>query len=133
METYIKDPNLFTAASNLLDDTNPEVSSLAGVKPSCWFCGNPQHPRSICSAREVICHKFSKKGHFAKLCNSSSSVLKSSTDVMFSPTLATTHSPATNSPFLVNTEINIQGWTCNALIDMAAMAKVLSIMTLLES
>ena len=37
----------------------------------CYFCGNPfslEHRRS-CPAREVTCNACKKKGHFAKVCN----------------------------------------------------------------
>uniref|UniRef100_UPI00358DF627 uncharacterized protein isoform X1 n=1 Tax=Myxine glutinosa TaxID=7769 RepID=UPI00358DF627 len=37
----------------------------------CYFCGNRQHPRIECPAREAICHLCSTKGHFAKVCKKS--------------------------------------------------------------
>ena len=39
-------------------------------KELCYFCGNWRHARSICPAREAVCRKCSKKGHWAKVCRS---------------------------------------------------------------
>ena len=37
---------------------------------SCDFCGNSKHSRAVCPARNVVCHKCNKPGHFAKVCRS---------------------------------------------------------------
>jgi len=34
------------------------------------FCGNPAHFRSKCPARQRICYKRGRKGHFAPVCRS---------------------------------------------------------------
>ena len=44
------------------------ASSAANIK--CFFCGNARHPRAKCPARDAICNKCQKKGHFAKVCRS---------------------------------------------------------------
>ena len=41
------------------------VASAVGVK--CCLCGLSKHPRSRCPAREAMCYKCKKKGHFAKV------------------------------------------------------------------
>ena len=39
----------------------------------CFFSGKfPRHPRKACRARNAICYKSEKKGHFAKCCRSTS-------------------------------------------------------------
>ncbi|XP_065677467.1 uncharacterized protein LOC124808611 [Hydra vulgaris] len=38
---------------------------------NCWNCGNQIHAKAVCPARESICFKCEKVGHFAKLCKSS--------------------------------------------------------------
>jgi len=39
----------------------------------CFYCGGPMHNRSHCPAREQTCHKCGKRGHFMKVCRSTSS------------------------------------------------------------
>ena len=42
---------------------------------SCTRCGQtPSHGKAKCPAREAICHKCKKKGHFKALCRSTVSV-----------------------------------------------------------
>jgi hypothetical protein len=56
-------------ATSPLDNQDP--SSLAALPTegaSCFFCGNNRHPGSKCPARDAICMKCQKKGHFAKVC-----------------------------------------------------------------
>ena len=39
--------------------------------PSCTRCGKlPPHTRDKCPAKDVVCRKFSRKGHFQKVCRS---------------------------------------------------------------
>ena len=40
------------------------------TKPQvCTRCGkSPQHGKGQCPAREAICHKCGKKGHYKKMC-----------------------------------------------------------------
>ena len=39
----------------------------------CYFCGNSRHPRFKCPARDFICSKCQRKGHFPKVCQSNPS------------------------------------------------------------
>ncbi|KFD47300.1 hypothetical protein M513_11810 [Trichuris suis] len=41
--------------------------AAAPKKSRCFFCGLSKHLQSQCPAREVICYKCNKKGHYAKL------------------------------------------------------------------
>ena len=49
-----------------------EISSpvLAAVAPKCFFCGNKKHSRAACPAKDAVCNRCQKKGHFAKVCKS---------------------------------------------------------------
>lgn len=45
------------------------VSATSGAS-LCFFCGYKRHPRNQCPAREAMCMKCSKKGHYARVCRS---------------------------------------------------------------
>lgn len=52
---------------------NCDETDLAAAAPSayqCCFCGNKRHPRSQCLAKDALCLKRKKQGHFAKVCRS---------------------------------------------------------------
>ena len=50
----------------------PKVTSQ---KPTCTRCGrSPPHARQQCPAREAVCHKCAKKGHFQSVCRSEKTV-----------------------------------------------------------
>ena len=34
----------------------------------CFYCGKGPHPKQSCPAKEVICHKCKKKGHYSSVC-----------------------------------------------------------------
>ena len=42
---------------------------------SCYYCGYDYHPRFKCPARDSICGKCNRKGHYMKVCMSNSSVV----------------------------------------------------------
>ena len=42
---------------------------------SCGRCGkSPSHIRQKCPAREAVCHKCAKRGHFQSMCRSTAKV-----------------------------------------------------------
>ena len=43
---------------------------LATETQQCFFCRARRHPRGNCPAKNCICHKCGKKGHFARVCRS---------------------------------------------------------------
>ena len=59
----------------------------AAANNKCFFCGNARHPRAKCPARDAICNKCQKKGHFAKVCRSEPVTTVASTG-MNHPTIA---------------------------------------------
>ena len=59
-------------------DSTHSDSTLAAANPKCFFCGNSKYPGSKCPARDVICNKCQKRGHFAKVCRGKASKPKKS-------------------------------------------------------
>ena len=45
-----------------------DEENLAAVREMCYFCGNNKNARQLCPARNAVCCKCQKKGHFAKIC-----------------------------------------------------------------
>ncbi|KAK3880809.1 hypothetical protein Pcinc_014730 [Petrolisthes cinctipes] len=94
---------------------------VAVVKGKCFFCGNSRHPRARCPARESICHKCQKKGHFAKVCRATSTTTTASAATTVSDdrvTLASVTSAAT--PGVLSkavAKITINGTEVEGLID----------------
>ena len=63
--------------------TNSEVIPVAAMSNrnnnnKCYYCGNNRHPRTSCSARDSICNKCKKNGHFAKVCKSTRTEISAS-------------------------------------------------------
>ena len=95
----------------------PALAVAVGTK--CFFCSLPRHPRVKCPAREAICHKCQKKGHFAKACPSKPSTTASlSTDSDNHATLATLTSAATPSSLSrAVVKVSINGTEVDGLVD----------------
>lgn len=74
---------------------NTLAAAVEATSPSCYFCGNNKHPRSKCPARDAICGKCQKKGHYAKVCQSKTASKVSAS--VHSPVLATTQCPGSLS------------------------------------
>ena len=76
LELYCAPPApSFSSAANEQRVAIEEVSidhsfASAAANNKCFFCGNARHPRAKCPARDAICNKCQKKGHFAKVCRS---------------------------------------------------------------
>ena len=49
------------------------------AKNSCFFCGRPRHNRSVCAARNAICFKCKREGHFSKMCRSNPKITSAAT------------------------------------------------------
>ena len=51
-------------------ETKTDPFSAAASSARCFFCGYNRHPRSQCPARDAVCLKCKKQGHYAKVCRS---------------------------------------------------------------
>ncbi len=71
-ETYVT-PNTptFSTAVAALPTDYPSESTIAAVsRPKCYFCENSKHPCHKYPAKEAVCRRCQKKGHFANVCRS---------------------------------------------------------------
>ena len=86
--------NVAAVSTNTSPPVDQDRESLAAIKKtasarkSCYFCGGYLHAnRASCPARDAVCHNCSKKGHCAKVCQSSR---KSATvNAIYKPSLCT--------------------------------------------
>ena len=63
---------------NPRNQNRPKYSDSQSFKgKNCNFCGGEIHPRPQCPARESICNKCKKRGHWGKVCLSSNSRYRS--------------------------------------------------------
>ena len=127
------------AASSSVDeivaDEGQPAPSLAAIKVSrrplpsvttssrCYFCGLDKHPRSKCPAREAICHFCAKRGHFSKVCKSTSAESKTVSASMITSLLAA----APNCLKQAQLSVLINGITTNALVDTGSSESFFSL------
>ena len=96
-QTYSQTSHQLNATSEELPkDTNSteistdRVTASAQKQEKCWFCGFSRHPRSKCPARDAICKKCHKKGHYEKQCLSKSKKFSAATNQIEEPTFLAT-------------------------------------------
>ena len=88
-------------------------ATSAAVDTKCFFCGYSKHPRLKCPARDAICNKCQKKGHYAKVCRSSQAPTGATTAATYRPTLASVTSALSKAMI----KILINGSQADGLID----------------
>ena len=96
--------NRFTSRHSSTAETPPRQSH----KQICTRCGKtPSHGKQHCPAKEAVCHKCSKKGHYQAMCRTSklAQVEAQPEEQEFLGTLKD-QSPVTNSPWEVNLSLN---------------------------
>lgn len=117
--------NMYAASAIPLKTSNDEEMpedghhNLAFINSKCSFCGSSGHPRSQCPAREAICFKCSKKGHFSRVCRSSGAQNKTAKSVA-STLLASVDRPEGNSTMVTN--VKLGGVAVNTLVDSGSFA-----------
>ncbi|KRZ44323.1 Retrovirus-related Pol polyprotein from transposon 17.6 [Trichinella pseudospiralis] len=123
-ENYNENRSLLeTVAAAANDENNDRLSESPGVvaatrNPRCFFCGRSKHPRFQCPAREAICNKCGKKGHYAKVCRFSvSSSTTASLSTITGATLASVGSTFPLSLAKAVVKILLCGKEINCLID----------------
>ena len=112
------------------DEVYDEKPSLAFTQSQskCFFCGQSRHPRSACPAKDAICKKCSKKGHFAKVClskkpNTSAAMMTNSSH---NPKLAAIGSSTIASLSNATVTVKVNRHNTRALIDTGSTESFIS-------
>ena len=62
----------------------------------CMRCGKPTHPRDKCPARDAICHRCNRKGHYSSQCLSKTVFAASQEDMAFQQDSIISEEPVAN-------------------------------------
>ena len=124
-ESYTDSQASFNAAVPSSPPATPPLdpSSLAALPTkgaSCFFCGNNRHPQYKCPARDAICMKCQKKGHFVKVCLGKAAVkpISSNSAAVWFPTLATVTPPVNPASLSKSSAmVSLNGFKVKALFD----------------
>ncbi|KFD50648.1 hypothetical protein M513_08455 [Trichuris suis] len=112
-------PPQATAATTLVADRTEQRSPVVCQEPvsavlphnrRCFFCELSKHRRLQCPAREALCRKCRKKGHFAKVCRSASVVPSSAIPISKSTScliVASAGCPVRSAPFALRVGHNL--------------------------
>ena len=108
-------PEMTTQNSTQADSAQSD-STLAATDPKCFSCGNSKHSRSKSPARDTICNKCQKRGHFAKVCRGKASKSSEVSAPLWPPTLATVGTPQALKRSTATVVVN-KDWSVQALFD----------------
>lgn len=110
-ESYMAYNPSVSAAYNQNEITDVSPSTSAASVSKCYFCGREKHSRLVCPAKNAVCKKCDKRGHYAVVCKSSS---YSNSSYLTSASIL---AAAPNSLRKAIINININGIKTDALID----------------
>ena len=83
----------------------------------CYFCGSSLHPRRNCPAKDSVCNKCGKKGHWSKVCRSQTAAARQE-DTSAAAILCSASSDSRTSSRAIYCPVAINGGTeTDALID----------------
>ena len=103
---------------------NPPAAATFTQGKKCYFCGENAHARNNCPAREAICHKCGKPGHFACACKSKST--SGSVAMVFKSSVMATKSNIPQGLDQAATAVTINGKCVNALVDSCSTESYIS-------
>ncbi|XP_068224969.1 uncharacterized protein [Palaemon carinicauda] len=98
-------------------ENNSVSVSAATSSARCFFCGNNRHPRTQCPAKDAVCLKCKKQGHYAKVCRSVKQASGSSNPKYSSAMLASIVGASPKCLEKSITPLKLNGSPVSALID----------------
>ena len=75
-----------------------KAPTVGTEKQKCFFCGNDRHPRNKCPAKDSVCNKCTKIGHWVRVCRSTKS------DSKFLGAVLSHNQPNSNQPLLCSAQ-----------------------------
>nr|XP_045588770.1 uncharacterized protein LOC123750711 [Procambarus clarkii] len=108
-----------------VDKKVDQVSAATTSGLKCFLCDHTRHPHSRCPAREAVCMKCKKKGHYAKVCRSLKQT-NSASNTQHSAAMLTTlagTSPSCLNKSVLTSKINVI--PVSALIDTGSSENVI--------
>ena len=90
------------------------------METKCYFCGKKRHPRFKCPARDRVCYKCKKKGHFSSVCLSKSKDPAPTAALKCQQPSLSAASPVNSDDDKVNVFALVNGVLANCLIDTGA-------------
>lgn len=114
-----------TTVTDTQDFHNLQPTLAAVSNKLCFYCGGKWHQRFKCPAKDISCNVCGKKGHYAKVCKSTSSQLNTKTHQNKQLNSATMLNTIYDGPLVATmaclskatVPISINGIHANALID----------------
>lgn len=106
-------------------ETLAAIRKQQSSKRSCYFCGGSLHVnRKNCPAVDATCHNCSRKGHFAKVCQSSKK--NPSLSTIFKPSLCAITAACPPSLNHASLPVLVNGMKLTALIDSCSSNSFIS-------
>ncbi|XP_055878884.1 uncharacterized protein LOC129925016 [Biomphalaria glabrata] len=111
---------LCSAVEDPIDSTPVTIAAAQG---KCYFCGGAIHSRSKCPAKDAICNKCGKKGHYKKVCKSKLSTVYRHNSDSAAYTITASSSFSLSRAVM---KIQVNNITLDALIDTGSSDSYIS-------
>ena len=128
-ETF-KEPIPVCSSTSLKDGSSADgdeanfLQAALRLKRTCYFCGQQNHPRNACPAKEAACNYCYKVGHFSRVCRkrllnrrTQKADSSSSAAANCESNLATISALAANNSTQVLCEVTLNGISAESLMD----------------
>ena len=128
-ETF-KEPITVCSSTSLKDGSSADgdeanfLQAALRLKRTCYFCGQQNHPRNACPAKEAACNYCNKVGHFSRVCRKRLSNRRtqktdssSSAAAICESNLATISASAANNSTQVLCGVTLNGNSAESLMD----------------
>jgi len=102
----------------------PRGGPLGGKK--CQYCGRGSHERRFCPAKNAVCHKCKKRGHYKDVCQSDGSNFKGNVDELEEASIPFLGEVSPTSADYWKAEIEVNGHPTTFKLDTGAGVSVLS-------
>ena len=111
--------------SLLETNTSASATNNSPSQSKCYFCGLSRHPRSACPAKDAVCKKCNKKGHYQRVCLSKKSGTSAST-YDSGPQIAVVASASVSGLSLVTVTVKLSKHYTKALLDTGSTESFIS-------